>query len=69
MLGFDVNGTGTATGTGTYNLNGGTLVTSSLSQGPGTAAFNFNGGTLRAGGSFSSSLPMTLGTSGGGRHG
>ena len=51
---------------GTYNLNGGLLVVWSLSPGSGTAAFNFNGGTLQASGSFSTTLPMTLGTSGGG---
>jgi autotransporter-associated beta strand protein len=51
---------------GTYNLNGGVLILSSLSQGSGSAAFNFNGGTLQASSTFSTSLPMTLGTSGGG---
>jgi autotransporter-associated beta strand protein len=55
-----------AGGSGTYNLNGGLLVLSALSQGSGSAAFNFNGGTLQAGNSFSSSLPMALGTSGSG---
>ena len=35
---------------GTYNLNGGTLIPSSLSSGSGTAAFNFGGGTLQASG-------------------
>ncbi len=55
-----------AGGSGTYNLNGGVLILSSLLQGSGSAAFNFNGGTLQAGSSFSTSLPMTLGTSGGG---
>ncbi len=53
-------------GSGTYNLNGGQLVVSSISQGSGTAAFDFSGGTLTAGARFSSSVPMTLGTSGGG---
>ena len=52
--------------TGTYNLKGGLLVLSSLSQGSGTAAFNFSGGTMQASSGFSTSLPMTLGTSGGG---
>jgi len=51
---------------GTYNLNSGLLKISSLSQGSGTAAFNFNGGTLLASGSFTTNLPMALGTSGGG---
>ena len=51
--------------TGTYNLNGGTLVTASLSAGSGTAAFNFGGGTLRASGDIISYVDMTLtGTSG-----
>ncbi len=51
---------------GTYNLTGGLLVISSLTQGSGLAAFNFSGGTLQAGRSFSASVPLTLGTSGGG---
>ena len=51
---------------GTYSLKGGLLIVSQLVQGPGTAFFNFNGGTLRAGGPTTSSVPMTLGTSGGG---
>ncbi|MGO9111612.1 MAG: beta strand repeat-containing protein [Thermoguttaceae bacterium] len=55
-------GTGSS---GTYNLNGGLLVVSSLSQGSGTAAFNFSGGTLQAISGFATTLPMTLGTSGG----
>ena len=50
---------------GTYNLNGGRLIAPSL-QSVGSAAFNFSGGTLQAGSGFSASLPMTLGTSGGG---
>jgi autotransporter-associated beta strand protein len=45
---------------GTYNLNGGTLTTQSLTGGSGTAAFNFGGGTLKAGKDFSTSLPMAL---------
>jgi autotransporter-associated beta strand protein len=49
---------------GAYNLGGGILVASALS-GLGSAEFNFNGGTLLAGSGFSTSLPMTLGTSGG----
>jgi autotransporter-associated beta strand protein len=50
---------------GTYNLNGGTLIVSSISGGSGTVAFKFNGGTLMAGAGFSASLPMTLATRGG----
>ena len=50
----------------TYNLNGGLLILSSLSQHSNAAVFNFTGGTLRAGNGFSTSMPMTLGTSGGG---
>ena len=53
-------------GTGTYNLNGGLLIVSALTKGSGTATFNFNGGVLQAGSTLSSSLPMTLGTGGGG---
>ena len=49
-------------GQGTYNLYGGLLVPSSLSAGGGTAAFNFTGGTIQAGASFSSSVPITVGT-------
>ncbi len=58
-LGYD-------SGSGTYSLNGGRLVLSSLTQGSGVAVFSFSGGTLQASGAFSSSLPMTLGTGGGG---
>ena len=61
-LRFAVNGSSS----GTYDLNGGVLITSSLTMGSGTTAFNFNGGTLQAGGSFSSGLPMTLGSAGSG---
>ena len=53
-------------GSGTYNLNGGLLNIGGLSTGDGTAVFNFNGGTFMAGNSFSISLPIALGTSGGG---
>jgi autotransporter-associated beta strand protein len=57
---------GYSTGSGgTYNLNGGTLIPSSLSGGSGAAVFNFGGGTVRASGSFSSMLPMTLTGTGG----
>ncbi len=51
---------------GAYNLNGGLLILSSLSQGSGSAAFNFSGGTLRAGSGFSSNVSMTLSNGGGG---
>ena len=52
---------------GTYNLNGGLLAlsTSGLTSGPGAAAFNFSGGTFQAGSSFSTSVPIVLGTAGG----
>jgi autotransporter-associated beta strand protein len=52
--------------TGTYNLTGGTLITSSITKGPGTAAFNFGGGTIQA--RFNNttfSLPMTITGDGG----
>ncbi len=45
---------------GSYNLNGGELVVSVMSQGSGAAAFNFGGGTLLAGGNLSTTLPMIL---------
>jgi autotransporter-associated beta strand protein len=45
---------------GTYNLNGGTLIINSISKGAGTAFFNFGGGTLKAGTTFTTSLPMSL---------
>jgi autotransporter-associated beta strand protein len=50
---------------GTYNLGGGLLNLSAL-DGQLGGAFTFSGGTLQAGDDFSTSLPMTLGTSGGG---
>ncbi len=53
-------------GSGTYNLSGGLLIVSSLGQGSWTSTFNFSGGTLQASSGFSTSLPMTLGTAGGG---
>jgi autotransporter-associated beta strand protein len=49
---------------GTYNLNGGLLVVSSLNQSSGTALFNCSGGTIQASQPLSTSLPMTLTTSG-----
>ena len=55
---------GTPGVTGTYNLNAGLLVLPVLSGGTGISVFNFNGGTLQASGSFSTSVPMTLGASG-----
>jgi fibronectin-binding autotransporter adhesin len=51
--------------TGVYNLNGGTLLAWSLSEGPGTYVFNFRGGTLRASSYLTTSLPMTLTGTGG----
>ena len=50
----------------TYNLNGGLLQLSALTGGTGATAFNFSGGTLRAGTTFSTSVPITVGASGGG---
>ena len=50
---------------GTYNLNGGMFNVSGIFN-TGPATFSFSGGTLQAGSGFSTSLPMTLGTSGGG---
>ncbi len=49
---------------GIYNLNGGILVLSKLtSNNSGSASFNLNGGMLRAGTSFATSVPLTLGIS------
>jgi autotransporter-associated beta strand protein len=48
---------------GTYNMDGGLFVLPGVI---GSATFNFNGGTLEANIGFSTSTPMTLGTSGGG---
>jgi autotransporter-associated beta strand protein len=57
---------GSGTGSrGTYNLNGGMLILSGLTEGPGTAAFNFSGGTLLAGATFSTGGSIGLSTSGG----
>jgi autotransporter-associated beta strand protein len=53
-----------AASAGTYNLNGGLLSLSGLTQGAGSAALNFNGGTFQAAGSFSTSVPILLGTPG-----
>jgi autotransporter-associated beta strand protein len=50
---------------GTYNLNGGTLILYSLSQGSDTTVFNFGGGTLQVSSSFTSSLPIILTGDGG----
>lgn len=38
-------------GTGTANLNGGTILTTLVSQGSGSGTFNFNGGVLQSGSS------------------
>jgi fibronectin-binding autotransporter adhesin len=51
---------------GTYDLRGGVLILSGLSRGSGDAAFTLSGGTLRAGNSFSTSVPLMLGNDGGG---
>jgi len=51
---------------GTYNLNAGTLVVSQISLAAGTAAMSLDGGTLRASAPFSTAVPITLGTGGGG---
>jgi len=45
---------------GTYNLNGGLLRTSTLTQGGGAYSFNFNGGVLQAADSFSTNMPITI---------
>ena len=55
-----------AGGSGTYNLDGGLLIAPSLTGGSGAAVFNFSGGRLQASSTFFTTLPMTLGTSGGG---
>jgi autotransporter-associated beta strand protein len=49
---------------GTYNLNGGLLSLSALTQGGGAATFNFAGGTFQAASSFSTSVPIALTTGG-----
>jgi autotransporter-associated beta strand protein len=53
----------------TYNLDGGTLAVSFINLSSNATyaqcAFNFGGGTLKAGGAFSTSLPMTLTAAGG----
>ncbi len=50
---------------GTYNLNGGVLLLAKpLASGSGSFAFNFGGGTLQAGGSWATSVPIALTTSG-----
>ncbi len=51
---------------GTFNLNGGLLVLKGIQSGNGAVAFNFNSGVLQAGGSFSTTVAMTLGASGSG---
>jgi autotransporter-associated beta strand protein len=51
---------------GTYNLSGGLLILSGLIKGPSPVVFNFTSGTLQAGNTFSTSLPMVLGTESGG---
>ena len=66
-------GTMTVTGTltlaagaqGTYNLNGGTLATGTLVNGPNSAHLNFGGGTLKATAALSTAVPVTLNAGGG----
>ena len=52
---------------GTYNLDGGTLITSQLTRatGTGAATFSMGGGTLQAAANLTSSVPITLKTGGG----
>ena len=50
---------------GTYDLEGGTLILKSLYRDAGAATFHFGGGTLQAGGTFSTTLPITLTGTGG----
>ena len=50
---------------GTYNFSGGLLQLFALAGGT-HATFNFSGGTIQASYKFSTNLPLTLGTSGGG---
>ncbi len=57
-----------ANSSGIYNLKGGLLLLSGsgLTKGSGNASFNFSGGTFEAGSSFSTSIPITLGSGGSG---
>ncbi len=66
QLGVYAVASGGPIGSGSYNLSGGLLILSTASQGEGVATFNFSGGTLQANRGFYTSLPMTLGASGGG---
>ena len=52
-------------GVATYNLDAGMLIASSMSSGTGTTIFNFGGATLKASGSLTTTIPMTLTGSGG----
>ena len=53
-------GVSTTPPVGVYNLNGGTLVTSTLNKGAGAAGtLNFGGGTLRTGTAFSTDATLT----------
>ena len=54
-----------ASSIGTYNLNGGLLSLAGITAGSGAAALNFDGGTLGAAIRLSSSVNMTLTSSGG----
>jgi autotransporter-associated beta strand protein len=64
------NATGTLTlaqntgSAGTYNLNGGLLSLSGLTEGGGNAAFSFSGGTFQAASTFSTSVPIVLSAAG-----
>ena len=49
---------------GKYNLNGGLLSLSALTQAAGDGAFNFSGGTLQAAASFTTSAPIVLSAAG-----
>jgi len=51
---------------GTFDLAGGDLILSALSEGPGSGAFNFSGGTLTAGTTFATSASIALAGGGSG---
>ncbi|MGA2063193.1 MAG: autotransporter-associated beta strand repeat-containing protein, partial [Thermoguttaceae bacterium] len=59
--------TGSASAPGVYFLNGGTLITSTLTKGAGsTGTLNFGGGTLRTGTAFSTDTALTTNINSGG---
>jgi autotransporter-associated beta strand protein len=70
--GLQISGTGQVNlglGTLTFSdstsgISGGLLSLSGLTQGSGSAAFNLSGGTFQAASSFSTSVPIVLGTPG-----